>query len=120
VRIDRDMAAVALAEEQRQEMALQAARQAMRLTFAQLMIGLVTMQWITEAEGEAWLAGNALPAEVLALIAGLPAEHQFPAKARAMRMTVAERLDPMVLALAAGRGIPAADMDQFFTTFGGV
>jgi hypothetical protein len=101
-------------------MALQAARLEMKLTFSQLMIGLVNMGWITKSEGRAWLAGNALPAEVLALINSLPEEHQFAAEARAMRMTVAERLDPMVLALAAVRSIPAADMDQFFTTFGGV
>ena len=28
------------------------------LTVAQLLIGLVSEQWITEAEGEAWLAGT--------------------------------------------------------------
>lgn len=114
------MAAVAQAEAQRQEAVLLAARTGMRLTFSQLMIGLVTMQWITEAEGDAWLAGNALPAEVMSLIDSLPPEERFPARARAMRMTEADRLDPLVLALAAGRGIPAEQLDQFFTTFGAI
>ena len=44
-----------------------------KLTFSQLLIGLVSEQWVTEAEGEAWLAGT-LPAGVTALIATLPTE----------------------------------------------
>jgi len=92
-------------------------RKVMTLSFAQLLIGLVKMSWITEAEGEAWLSGNALPAEVLTMIAGLPADMQFPAKARALRMTNAVRMDPLVLALAGVRRISPEDMDTFFTTF---
>ena len=96
------------------------ARASMVISFSQLLIGLVTMAWITEAEGEAWLAGNALPAEVLAMIAGLPVEHRFAATARALRMTNAVRMDPLVLELAEGRNIAPEDMDTFFTTFAGV
>jgi len=97
-----------------------AERAAMTLTFSQLLIGLVSMDWITEAEGIAWLEGNELPAEVTAMIAGLPVEQRFPAKARALRMSVADRMDPLVLALAQGRGVPPEDMDTFFQTFGAV
>jgi len=107
IKIGRPDTAIALAQ----------ARSVMVLSFAQLLIGLVKMSWITEAEGDAWLSGSALPAEVLALIATLPKDVQFPAKAKALRMTNAVRMDPLVLALAAGRQIPAADMDTFFTTF---
>jgi len=95
-----------------------AERAAMTLTFSQLLIGLVLMDWITEAEGDAWLKGNELPAEVTSMIAGLPVEQRFPAKARALRMSVADRMDPLVLALAQGRGVPPEDMDVFFQTFG--
>jgi len=97
--------------------ALAQARAGMTLTFAQLLIGLVKMAWITEAEGEAWLAGNSLPAEVLSMIDGLPKDMRFPAKARALRMTSASRTDPLVLELARGRDIDPEDMDTFFTTF---
>ena len=95
-----------------------AERAAMTLTFSQLLIGLVSMEWITETEGETWLKGNELPAEVTSMIAGLPVEQRFPAKARALRMSVADRMDPLVLALAQGRGVPPEDMDVFFRTFG--
>lgn len=101
---------------QSEDEALQAARQGMTMTFAQLLIGLVAEAWITEAEGEAWLAGT-LPAPVLALIATLPAEHQFPAKARAIAPSVVIRTDPLVSSLGAAQGKTDAELDAFFTTY---
>jgi len=89
------------------------------LSFAQLMIGLVSECWITEAEGEAWLTGT-LPAPVLALIGTLPAGQQFPAKARALRPTVVERTDPLVSALGAAQGKTAAQLDTFFRTYAAI
>jgi hypothetical protein len=89
------------------------------LSFAQLMIGLVSEGWITEAEGEAWLTGT-LPAPVLALIGTLPAGQQFPAKARALRPTVVERTDPLVSALGAAQGKTAAQLDTFFRTYAAI
>ena len=86
------------------------------LSFAQLMIGLVSEGWITTAEGEAWLTGT-LPAPVLALIATLPAGQQFPAKARALRPTIVERTDPLVSALGAAQGKTDAQLDTFFRTY---
>lgn len=94
-------------------------RQSMTLTFAQLLIGLVAEGWITEAEGEAWLAGT-LPAAVLAVIGTLPAQAQFAAKARAARPSVVERLDPLVVALAAAQGKTEAQIDAFFTSYAAV
>ena len=88
------------------------------LSFAQLLTGLVAMEWITETEGLAWLKSEALPADIEQLIAGLPQEQQFPTTARAMRMTVAERMDPLVDALAAVRGFSPEQIDQFFLAFG--
>ena len=91
-------------------------RGAMTLTFAQLMIGLVSEGWITEAEGDAWLDGT-LPAPVLGLIATLPEAEQFPARARAKRMFEAARLDPLVIGLAQAEGKTDAELDAFFLTY---
>lgn len=89
------------------------------LTFAQLLIGLVTEQWITEVEGEAWLAGT-LPAAVLAVINTLPVEQRFIAKARAIRPSEVLRSDPLVQALGAAENKTPAELDTFFQTYAGV
>jgi hypothetical protein len=89
------------------------------LTFAQLLIGLVTEQWITEVEGEAWLAGT-LPAAVLAVINTLPVEQRFIAKARAIRPSEVLRSDPLVQALGAAENKTSAELDTFFQTYAGV
>ena len=91
-------------------------RSTMTLTFAQLMIGLVTEAWITEAEGDAWLVGT-LPAVFLALIATLPTEEQFPARARAIRPSSILRMDPLVMALSVAQGKTPEQIDQFFQTY---
>lgn len=86
------------------------------LSFAQLLIGLVAEEWITEAEGGGWLVGT-LPAPVLAVIATLPTNQQFAAKARAIRPSVIVRADPLVASLAAAEGKSSAEIDAFFTTY---
>lgn len=89
------------------------------LSFAQLMIGLVTEGWITEAEGEGWLVGT-LPAAVLTVIGTLPLNQQFAAKARASRPSDVERADPLVAELAAAEGKTPEEIDTFFTTYAAV
>lgn len=89
------------------------------LSFAQLLIGLVTEQWITEAEGEAWLAGT-LPDDVLVVIDSLPANQRFAAKARALRPSEVFRSDPLVAAMGAAAGNTEAEIDTFFQTYAGV
>lgn len=96
--------------------ALAQQRQGMRLTFAQLLIGIVSEGWITEAEGDAWLAGT-LPAAVLGLIGTMLEEQRFAAKARAARPSEVLRLDPLVAALGAAQGKTATDLDDFFTAY---
>ena len=91
-------------------------RMDMRLTFAQLLIGLVAEGWITEAEGRAWLAGTP-PAPVLALIETMPADQQFAALARALRPSEVVRLDPLVEALTIANGKSAEEIDQFFEVY---
>lgn len=87
-----------------------------KLTFSQLLIGLVAEQWVTEAEGEAWLLGT-LPAGVVALIGTLPLEQRFPARARATAPTVVYRDDPLVIALGASQGKTPEQLDAFFVAY---
>ena len=89
------------------------------LSFAQLLIGLVTEQWISEEEGEAWLAG-VLPPAVLATINLLPKEKQFAAKARASRPSEVLRADPLVAMMAMAQGRTDAEIDDFFRKYAGV
>lgn len=89
------------------------------ISFAQLLIGLVTEQWITEADGEGWLIGT-LPSAVLAVINSLPAEQRFAAKARALRPSEVLRADPLVAAMGAAAGKTEAEIDTFFRTYAGV
>jgi hypothetical protein len=89
------------------------------ITFAQLLIGLVTEQWITEAEGEGWLAGT-LPMAVQLVIDSLPAEQRFTAKARALRPSEVLRSDPLVAAMGTAAGKTGAEIDTFFRTYAGV
>lgn len=97
----------------------EALRGVMTLTFAQLLIGLVAEGWISEADGEGWLDGM-LPAPVTALIAGLPADQRFAAKARAKRPSVVERLNPLVIGLAAVSKKTNADLDAFFAVYAAI
>jgi hypothetical protein len=86
------------------------------LSFAQMLIGLVTEGWITEAEGEGWLVGT-LPDPVLLVISMLPPNQQFAAKARASRPSDVERSDPLVAALATAEGKTPEEIDDFFVTY---
>lgn len=84
-----------------------------RLSFAQMLSGLVTLGWITEADGELWLSGT-LPQVVLDVIATLPQEARFPAKAKAVRPSEVVRDDPLVSMLGQAQGKTEADIDAFF------
>lgn len=84
-----------------------------RLSFAQMLSGLVTLGWITEADGDLWLSGT-LPQVVLDVIATLPPEARFPAKAKAVRPAEVVRDDPLVNMLGQAQGKTAAEVDQFF------
>lgn len=86
------------------------------LSFAQLLIGLVSEQWITEADGDQWLSG-ALPAAVMAVINTLPEGQRFAAKARALRPSEVLRADPLVAALGAATGKTSTEIDDFFRTY---
>jgi hypothetical protein len=91
-------------------------RSSMSLTFAQMIIGLVTSDWLTEEEGEQWLDG-VLPLNVMTLINSLPEEQKFIAKVRAKRPSIILRNDPLVIALAASNDKTQEELDIFFRTF---
>jgi hypothetical protein len=97
-------------------LSLEEERQLMKLTFAQLLIGLVEETWITEAEGEQWLQGI-LPDAVLTVIDTLPLSQQFAAKARAISPSVILRNDSFVTALGASELKTPEELDTFFTTY---
>lgn len=88
----------------------------MRLSFAQLLIGLVTEGWITDTEGREWLRGI-VPNAINWLIGQMPPEQQFVALARATRPETVLRLDPLVIALGNAEGKTAEQIDTFFTTY---
>lgn len=87
------------------------------ITFAQLLIGLVTEGWITADEGRAWRDRMALPAPVQALIASLPEARQFAAETRAFAPSEVLRNDPLVQGLGAVTGKTAEQLDNFFRTY---
>lgn len=91
-------------------------RQQMVLTFAQLLIGLVTEGWITDVEGRAWLKGDP-PDAVNQLIESLPQPQRFAAYARAVAPSVVERLDPLVVALGQLTYKSEEEIDLFFETY---
>ena len=88
----------------------------MRLSFAQLMIGLVKEGWLGQADAEGWLSGT-LPPQVLATISLLPDDQQFAAKARALRPAVIDRMDPLVNMMALTQGRSPEEIDAFFQTY---
>jgi hypothetical protein len=92
------------------------ARQNMSLSFAQLLIGLVTEGWITEADGNGWLSG-VLPPSVEATINLIPADQRFAARARATRPSEVLRLDPLVQMMSMAQGRSPEEVDDFFVKY---
>lgn len=96
---------------------IDAMRSAMSLTFAQLLIGLVSEGWITAAEGRSWRDRVALPGPVVNLITSLPVEQQFAAETRAFAPSVILRLDPLVVGLGLHTGKTPEQIDDFFRKY---
>lgn len=89
----------------------------LKLSFAQLLIGLVAEGWITQAEGTAWIVNRVLPSPITALIGQLPADQQFAALARAVAPSEVLRLDPLVVLLGNAQGKTPAEIDAFFVKY---
>ena len=84
----------------------------MILSFPQLLIGLVTEGWITEADGNGWLVG-VLPPSVEVTINLVPADQRFAARARATRPSEVLRLDPLVQMMSMAQGRSPEEVDDF-------
>jgi hypothetical protein len=89
------------------------------MSFPQFIIGLVAEEWITEEEGQMWLAGT-LPPRVVATISLAPAEKRFAATAKAMRSPVINRLDPLVQMMALVQKRSPKEVDDFFARYAAV
>lgn len=87
------------------------------ISFAQLVIGLVSEQWITVEEGRAWRDRVSLPQAVQTLITSLPVEQQFIAETKALTPSIVLRSDPLTLALAASTGRTEEEIDNFFIKY---
>lgn len=87
------------------------------ISFAQLLIGLVSEGWITASEGRAWRDRVSLPAQVQMVIEGLPEDQQFAAETRALAPSEVNRNDPLVVALATVAGKTTEEIDTFFRTY---
>lgn len=93
------------------------------LSFAQFIIGLTEQGWINQTEANNWLTANSLPAAVEAAIATLPetapdgSKPQLRAHARAIRPSVIQRTNELLLMLAAARGVTEEQLDDFFRNY---
>lgn len=95
------------------------------LSFAQFVVGLTETGWITDAEAEAWLAGNALPAGVELALGQIPAQAggqkpRLRARARALRPSVVMRNNELLAMMAAQRGATAEQLDDMFRTYAAI
>ena len=87
------------------------------LSFAQMLIGLVSEGWITVDEGRAWRDRVSLPTAVVAVISALPEEQQFAAETKALAASVVIRSDPLVSSMAIAAGRTEEEIDNFFRTY---
>lgn len=97
-------------------------RAGMELSFAQFVVGLTETGWISDAEADAWLAGNALPAGVEVALNQIPAQAgqtkpRLRARARALRPSVVLRNNELLLLMAQQRGATAEQLDNLFRTY---
>lgn len=113
---DPDTAAYVPPTQEELDAAAAFARESMSLSFAQLLIGLVTEGWITEADGNGWLSG-VLPPSVEATINLIPADQRFAARARATRPSEVLRLDPLVQMMSMAQGRSPEEVDDFFVRY---
>jgi hypothetical protein len=80
----------------------------------QLILGLTMAGLIPAAEGEAAAAGTAIPALITMVFNTLPPDQAIGARIRWNAMTVCERANPLVAAVATASGKTSAEMDQYF------
>lgn len=92
-------------------------RSRMKLSFTQLLVGLVTEEWITVTEARAWRDRQSLPIQLQTIIEELPIEQQFEVETRAMIQSVILRSDPLVTMMGTAAGKTQTEIDTFFNTY---
>lgn len=70
---------------------------------------------ITQDEALAWVGPGTIPAEMLALVGGLPAGSQFPAKMMLAGATTFDRTHPLVAELATAFGWSTDQLNAFWS-----
>jgi hypothetical protein len=96
------------------------------ISFAQFIVGLTEQAWITDAEAAAWLGASALPATVEGALSGIPetgpdqTKPRLRARARALRPSVIQRSNELLLMMAQSRGASAAQLDDFFRKYAAI
>lgn len=86
-------------------------RATMRVSFRQLVLGLLRDGWIDAAAAEAWATRSAIPAPLLAVMDTMPESDRPAARITALTMAEAHRLDPLLVA-AAGAAMPTATPEE--------
>lgn len=80
----------------------------------QLILGMTSAGLITAEEGVSAAAGTAIPSVVEAVFASLPSAEATGARIRWNAMTMVERANPLVAAVAAAAFKTDSEMDQYF------
>lgn len=87
------------------------------ITPRQLILGAMADGWITAQEAEDWAMGNSLPGVVLNVINTLPEAERPAARITTLRMTEAERSNPLLIGVATSLGVDDAGLDNAFRTW---
>jgi len=86
----------------------------------QLLLALTQMQLITGEEALAAATTGAVPAAVQAVFDNMEPADKLAAQITWASMSVAERDNPLVAALAAANGMTSAEVDDFFRLAAGL
>src|SRR5574343_150406 len=86
------------------------------LTFSQMLMGMVSENWLSESDGENWLSGF-LPDIIREIIDTLPEDQRFASKVRMTKMTKIDRLDPIMVLFGDRLKTTADEMDIFFERY---
>lgn len=88
-----------------------------QITRLQLLLGLTRAGLITSAEGEDAAAGIRIPSLIVSVFNALPSDQAVAARIRWNAMTVCERANPLVAAVAAASGKTSQEMDDLFRSW---
>lgn len=87
-----------------------------QITRRQLILMLLQLTYITAAEAIAAASSGAIPALISGYLATLSDADRTVATVTWASMSICLRSDPMLAALATGKGLTSAQLDAFFVT----